>query len=214
MTPPPKTGPARFGYRRENGMLIADPDEAPVCLRIFELFAEHQRRQTAADILHQEGHRTRAGAMFTAQTITRLLTDKTVLGIKGEVEAIVPKELWERCNAILDAQKAAGGATRGVAHLFSGLVHCVCGQKMYVPSNGRKYVCPDCRNKIAADDLEFVFRSQMKSYPLPDRTTSNTQDLYDTWPQLPFKAKREIVEAVTKRIDVADKKVTCSLFSL
>ena len=136
----PKSGPASFGFKRHNGKLVAHEDEAPIRLLMFELFAEHQRKKTVADILYADGHRTRAGVLFTAQTITRLLTDKSVTGIEGEVEAIVPMGLWDRCNAILDAQRNAGGAKRTVAHLFSGLVHCSCGQKMYVPSNAQKYV--------------------------------------------------------------------------
>lgn len=210
----PKSGPASFGLKRHDGMLVAHPEEAPIRFHIFVLFAEHQRKKTVAEVLNAEGHRTRAGVLFTAQTISRLLTEKSVTGIEGEVEAIVPMELWERCNTILQAQQNAGGAKRTVAHLFSGLVHCACGQKMYVPSNARKYVCSDCRNKIATDDLELVFRSQLKSYNLPDKTKQAVQNLHDDWPKLPFKFKREFIETVTKRIEVTDKKVTCFLFSL
>ena len=181
---------------------------------MFELFTEHQRKKTVAEILNSEGYRTRVGVYFTAQTITRLLIEKAVTGIKGKVEAIVPKELWERCNAILNAQQSTGGVKRTVAHLFSGLVHCACGQKMYVPSNARKYVCNDCRNKIATDDLEMVFRSQIKNYNLPTDIKQSILNLYNNWPELPFKFKREIIETITKRIEVADKKVTCFLFSL
>lgn len=215
MATAPRTGPARFGYRRENGRLVADPDEAPVVLRIFELFAEHQRRQTVAEILNQEGCRTRAGAIFTTQTVTRLLNEEAFTGTEDGVAAIVSRDLWERCNAILQAQQAAGGARRSVAHLFSGFVHCGgCGQKMYVPSKGRKYVCNDCRIKIAAEDLELIFRSQLKTYALSDAASPSNQTLHECWPTLSFKNKREIVEAVTKRIDVAGKKITCYLFSL
>lgn len=210
----PRSGPTSFGYRRHEGRLVADETEAPIRRRVFELFAEHQRKKTVAEILNAEGHRTRAGVMFTAQTITRLLTDTSVTGIEGEAEAIVPEELWERCNTILQAQQTAGGAKRGVAHLFSGFVHCACGQKMYVPSNARKYVCSDCRNKIATEDLEMVFRSQLNAYALPDDALPKGRSIYNDWPTLPFKSKRDVVEAVTKRIEVADKKVTCFLFSL
>ena len=214
MSKRPKSGPTSFGFKRHNGKLVAHDDEAPIRLRIFELFAEHQRKKTVAEILNAEGHRTRADVLFTAQTVTRLLTEKSVIGIKGEIEAIVPEELWERCNAILRAQQKAGGVTRTVAHLFSGLVHCNCGQKMYVPSNAQKYVCGDCRNKIATEDLEMIFRSQLKGYNLPGDAEQSAQTLHNDWPKLPFKFKREFVEAVTKRIEVADKKVTCFLFSL
>ncbi len=210
----PRTGPTSFGYRRAGGKLVADPDEAPVRLQIFELFAKHQRKRTVAEILNAEGYRTRAGSIFSAQTITRLLTDKTVKGIEGEAEQLVPEELWQRCNSILESQKNAGGAKRTVANLFAGFVFCSCGQKMYVPSNSPKYVCSDCRNKIPKDDLDLAFRSQLKSYPLPDNFKKNNLTLYDRWNSMSFENKRGIVESITQRIEVGDKRVTCFLISL
>ncbi len=75
---------------------------------------------------------------------------------------------------------------------------------MYVPSNARKYVCADCRNKITTEDLEMIFRSQIKGYPLPADAPEAGSKLYDDWPKLPFKFKREFVETVTKRIEVAE----------
>lgn len=208
------TGPASFGYRRQDGRLVPDESEAPIRRRIFELFAEHQRKKTVAEILNAEGHRTRAGVLFTAQTITRLLTDENVKGISGEVEALVPEDLWERCNAILRSQKNTGGARRKVINLFSGYVYCACGPKMYVPSNTRKYICGDCRNKIASGDLEMIFRSQLKNLGSPNDGETAIGQLYERWPFLSFDDKRAVVEAVTNRLEVGDKKVTCFLFSL
>ena len=209
-----KTGPAGYGYRREDGKLVADEKEAPVRRLIFELFAKHQRKKKVAEILNGDGHRTRVDGMFTAQTITRLLTDETVKGIEGEAEPLVSEELWQRCNSILETQKNAGGAKRGVAHLFSGFVYCSCGQKMYVPSGSPKYVCSDCRNKIPKDDLELAFRSQLKSYVLPNNLNEKNLNLYDRWNSLSFEGRRCVVESITHRIEVDDKRVTCFLISL
>lgn len=209
-----QTGPAPYGYTREDGRLVLNTDEAPVRLRLFELFAEHSRKKTVAEIINGEGHTTRAGVMFTSQTITRLLTDPRVLGVPGEVEQLVPQDLWDRCQAILGSQKEKGSVTRRVSHLFSGVLHCGCGQKMYVPSSSPKYVCSDCRNKIAPGDIEDIFHAQLEAYPLPSDLASADQGLYDKWPSLPFEGKRTVVEAITKRIEVADKKVTCFLYIL
>jgi len=208
----PNTGPTPFGYERKEGLLVLEPQEASTRLRLFELFAEHGRKKTVAEIVNAEGHRTRAGAMFTSQTISRLLTDPRVLGVPGEVEQLVPQELWDRCQAVLQSQQEKGSVTRRVAHLFSGVLFCSCGQKMYVPSSSPKYVCADCRNKIAPDDLEDIFHAQLQNYPLPEDLKSCDQGLFEKWPSLPFEGKRAVVEAITQRIEVADKKVTCSLY--
>ena len=59
-----KVGPASFGYKREGGRLVLHPDEAPIRLRIFELFAEHERKKTVAEILNAALNKAAAIASF------------------------------------------------------------------------------------------------------------------------------------------------------
>jgi site-specific DNA recombinase len=82
------------------------------------------------------------------------------------VEPIVSEELWNECNAILDERSDRHVQRRGhpPVHLFTGLVHCQCGEKMYVPSKSRKYVCYKCRGKVGINDLEAVFQEQLKDF--------------------------------------------------
>lgn len=206
-----KSGPTSFGYQRRDGKLIAHPEEAPIRRRIFELFAEHQRKKTVAEILNAEGAKTRNGAHFSGQTIGRLLQEEAVIGIPGEVEQLVSKELFERCQALLAAQTRDGGAKRKVVHLFAGYVFCSCGGKMYVPSNAQKYICGDCRTKIPTDDLEAVYCSQL---PTELKAQMGKTELRYKWNGLPFDTKREIIECVTHRIEIDDNNVTCCFFAL
>lgn len=211
-----KAGPTPFGYRREDDRFVLDTKEAPIRRRMMELFLEHQRKKTVAEILNAEGHRTRNGSMFTGQTIGRLLADDIVTGRNGEADVLVDRDVFERCQQIIETQKQDGGAKRKSRHLFAGLAYCSCGGKMYVPSGSHKYVCRDCKEKIYSADLEQIFVSQLRNNDGSVELPARFEQVLHQWPELPFESKRAIIEALTARITVhcSLNKVVLSLISL
>jgi site-specific DNA recombinase len=185
----PLGGAAPFGYRWENRELVPDDKEAPIRRLMYELFLTHQRKKTVADLLNKAGHRTRNGSKFTDTTVDRLLRDTTAKGIRranytkslGEgknwvrkpkeewietpIEPIIDLALWEHVNSIIEQrQRNRKKPSRRPVQLFAGLAFCHCGEKMRVPSNSPKYVCPNCHNKISTNDLEEIFRLQLKNF--------------------------------------------------
>ncbi len=185
----PLGGAAPFGYRWENRELVPDQKEAPVRRLMYELFLKYRRKKTVANVLNEAGYRTRNGSKFTFTTVNRLLRDPTAKGIRranhtkslGEgkkwvqkpqdewvetsIEAIVSVEVWEQVNAILEQRRQSWKKpSRRPVQLFAGLTFCHCGQKMRVPSNSPKYVCPKCHNKISTNDLEEIFHHQLKDF--------------------------------------------------
>lgn len=219
----PLGGAAPFGYEWKGKELIVNKQEAPVRKLIYELFAEHRKKGTVAKKLNEMGHRTRNGSEFTDTTIGRLLHDSTAKGIrlanytkslgdgkkwvlKPESEwvqitcpAIVDAELWDRCERLLTEQEEAGKRpVKPATHLFSGILFCGCGGKMYHYPSGDTYKCSKCRKtKIASADIEEIYFGELKEFLLSD---SNFDSFLS-------KAKEEI-SAKEKRLEllVKDKK--------
>jgi site-specific DNA recombinase len=214
-------GQAPYGYQWKDNELLIDPVESPVRKLMYELFRDHKRKKTVARLLNEQGYRTRNGGKFTDTTIDRLLRDPIAKGIrranytrnqdgKGswvlkpesewvylEIEPIVSEELWEECNSFLNAQRnKLKRVTKPAVYLFSGLVYCVCGPKMYVPSNNPKYTCQKCRNKMPIDDLEAVFHEQVKNFLISD------QEINDHLEQ-----GNEVVKEKTELLSVLEKEI-------
>jgi len=190
----PLGGQASYGYRWLGKELVIDQGEAPIRKMVYELFLVHRRKGTVAKTLNEMGYRTRNGSKFSDTTIGRLLRDSTAKGvrianytkslgdnrkwvIKPESEwvqltcpQVVKTEIWDECNAILDQQETKNKRPVKIAvHLFTGILHCACGSKMHIPSDGKKYICYKCRkNRIASDDLEEIYYENLKSFLLTD----------------------------------------------
>lgn len=185
----PLGGAAPFGYEWKDKKLVVNPKDAAVRKLVYELFAEHRRKKTVARILNDRGFRTRTGGKFSDTTVARLITDTTAKGehrlnytksvgngkawtlkpehewIVNRVEPIVPLELWDRCNVLLENRRTKGERPQKKGkNPLSGLVRCDCGKKMYIPFDSPKWVCYSCRNKIPVADLESAFREEIKGF--------------------------------------------------
>ena len=188
----PLCGAAPFGYRWEgekNKRLVLDELEAPVRKLMYEIFARTKRKKTTAKELNKLGYRTRKGGRFADSSIDRLLRDPMAKGIrranyskshgpnKGwelkpssewvltDCPAIVSEELWNDCNQYLIEQyQQRRKPGRQSLYQLAGFVECQCGKKMYVYHSNRLYSCKRCKNKISVDDIDEIFRIQLKSF--------------------------------------------------
>jgi site-specific DNA recombinase len=218
----PLGGAAPYGYQWKDRKLVPDPQEAPVRKLMYELFLQHRRKQTVARLLSEAGYRTRNGSKFADNTVDRLLRDPTAKGVRranytqslGEkkhwklkpekdwvltpVEPIICEELWEQCNLILNERRQKGNrSARKAVQLFAGVTYCMCGTKMYVPSNTPKYVCYRCRNKIPVVDLEGVFHEQLKSFFLSPKEMLGFLEAADET----IKAKQELLVSLQQELE-------------
>ena len=173
--------------------LLVVPEEAAVARRVFELFAEHRRKGAVARLLNEAGYRTREGKQWYDATVNRVLRNPCAKGTyvynisrklgswrseeKPEdqwsrlaVEPIVSVDVWEQANRILESQeKRPARLGKTPTRPFSGVAFCRCGQKMYIPTGSRKYMCYTkgkrvCKTSIDAQTLDSIFCEQLKSY--------------------------------------------------
>ena len=218
----PTAGAPPFGYKRENGKLAINEEEAPVLRLIYELFDEHKRRKTVCRLLNTRGYRTRGGRPWSDTSLERLIVNPTNKGenrvnytrrsdttkgtvLKPESEwvwrecpAVVDADLWDRCNAELEGRRLAGARppAKKTAHLFAGYAFCTCGEKMYVRHRSTKYVCEGCRNKIPTDDLEAVFRFRLRDFIFsPDEMRAHRAAADEA-----LREKERLIEAATAEL--------------
>lgn len=186
-------GRPSLGYKWVNNELIIDEQFAPLRKLIYELFLKHKRKKTVATLLNEQGYRSRDGKKFTDMAIHHLLCDSTAKGerranyqkkagsrmvfkpaeewVITPCPAIVSIDIWEECNRLLDASekkhKRLGPKPK---HLLAGFVECACGKKMYVfhKTKDTAFVCKKCNNRIAENDLNDIYRMQLKTFLLTD----------------------------------------------
>ena len=181
-------GSVPMGYRAENKRLVVVPDDAEVVREIFRRYVEVQSPKLIAMELNGRGITTRQGKKWDSSHIARILSNHTYVGevkykdaiCKGEQEAIVPRELWDRVKAI-----RAGGAPHAdrarrqetIAPLKNILRCGHCGGAMmptYTTRNGRRYYyyacCKDGKRAVSecpvrqvpAGDIEELVKSQTR----------------------------------------------------
>src|SRR6201997_107725 len=110
-----------LGYRNITGpdgkkIIVTDPGIAPLIARLFEWYArgdislkEAARKAHAAGLIYPK-----SGAKVPVSTIHTILRNRLYTGwfewngklIRGKHEALVPVELWERVQVVLDGHSA------------------------------------------------------------------------------------------------------------
>jgi DNA invertase Pin-like site-specific DNA recombinase len=165
-----------LGYDIVGGKLVINPKEAELVREIFTRFLEVGSAAEVARRLREEGKTTKdwitkkgtphKGKPLQANAIYNVLHNRKYVGdmphldkvYKGEQEAIVTREQWDRAHEAL--------AVRTVAHtrlkrksptLLRGVLKCgYCGRSMtsdYSMKNGRRYFYYQCvRSRKEPDD--------------------------------------------------------------
>lgn len=181
------TGQPPFGFCWKGTRLVRKGNESHIRTLIFELFEQHRSKTTVANLLNEQGYRTRRNSKWSDVTVSRQLTCSSAIGIYAvnktivdesgtrierpkeewdfvDCEAIIPKDLWDRVQSLLEepSSKSPSRSTQSNTP-FSGVLRCACGKPMSIPSGSSKFACRTCGNRIPSNDLEEIFLGQFKN---------------------------------------------------
>ena len=155
-------GTLPFGYsvNKENGLLLVNPETAPIVREIFSRYDKGELIKTIVNDLNARGLRNNYGRPFQASAMTILLKNRKYIGdyrygdmiIPGGVPAIVDKDIFERVQIRMEANKKTPGKAKAKdEYLLSGKVFCgTCGGHFVGESgksgNGTRYCYYKCIN--------------------------------------------------------------------
>ena len=149
-----------LGYRNVTGpdgkkIIAVDPALSPIVARLFEWYArgdislkEAARKAHAAGLTYPK-----SGAKVPVSTVHTILRNRLYTGwfewngklIQGKHEALVPVELWERVQGVLDGRFAKKAKRGKHDFAFSGLIAChACGCAVVGEIKKQRYVYYHC----------------------------------------------------------------------
>ena len=145
-------GRVPLGYDLANRKLVVNEIEAARVRRVFELFIETGSGVETVRCLQAEGITAKSGKLLDKGDVYKALNLRTYIGevthkeniYRGEHQAIVPRDLWDRAHAILQVSprtRAAQNRQHAPA-LLKGLIFGTDGRSMsptHAVKNGRRY---------------------------------------------------------------------------
>lgn len=156
-------GQTVLGLRKgADGRFELDPATAPVVRRIFEEYAAGDSAKEIYTRLNAEGYRTSRGGLFNKNSLRRILQNEKYVGVyefkdirvEGAIPAIVERELFEKCQSMVERHHRAPAALRETSFLLTAKLFCGhCGEPMTgdggTSRTGRVYYYYTCNGRRA-----------------------------------------------------------------
>ena len=149
-----------LGYKNITGAdgrktIAVDEEVAPFVVRVFELYATGQYAlRDLAKRMRTDGFvYPRSGNPIPASTLQTILRNRLYTGwfewhgklYQGKHEPLVPAELWERVQGVLDGRNASKHRRAKHDFAFSGLISCArCGCSVVGEIKKQKYIYYHC----------------------------------------------------------------------
>ena len=201
------SGQQPFGYKwADKNNMVVDEEKATIVRKAYDLFIEHGKIKRVITILNDAGYYA-SKSPWSPKSMKRLLVNPIYTGtyqrnytkslgnkknwelkpkeewIPMEVEPILSQETWDKVQHLLATrpQMYSAGVPKEGKYLFSGVLKCECGKKLYVaPYKGMtipRYNCTECKNKINEDVLVEKFLPVLHSIVVnPDDLKSESDN--------------------------------------
>ncbi|WP_438445756.1 recombinase family protein [Gorillibacterium sp. sgz5001074] len=166
--------PRLFGFRfdTERDVLVVEPGQAQVVMRIFRMAAGGLSGEEIARTLAREGVPAPRGSRWFGSTVTRILHNRSYLGeykayktdyhqgykrkrpeseqYSLPIEPLVEEELFQEAQRTLLRSRTRTGRPAKREVLLAGLAKCPCGRSMVAggASSGRPYSYYICTSKL------------------------------------------------------------------
>ena len=142
------------------GVLKPNEAERELVLLIFRTYVKEQSFRAVAQIINEKGYRTKSyvsrrdkvhsGKKFNKTQIMRMLQNEFYIGkithkgkvYEGQHEPIIPLELWNRVQAVIETNRVSGARRRKQnlhTFLLQGLIKCGFCQSHMTPSQARNH---------------------------------------------------------------------------
>lgn len=133
-------GPYGYRYDKTNNTLVVVPDHAERVREIFRLYADRKwGANKIAAYLNQSSIPGKLGGQWSTETIRGILRQPAYVGkirwhdqcYDASHEPILPQELWDAAQALIEGRKRIPCRTHQSQHLLCGIAACGrCGKKL------------------------------------------------------------------------------------
>lgn len=215
-----------LGYQKSSLSIESDPGTGPIIAKAFQRIAGGQAKDSVLGWVTRRGLRSRTGGKITPRCFGRILRNPLYAGqirtmgveARGSFRPLIPEELFERVQLILDGKKLPI-RTYARSHPDFPLrqfVSCQCGRPLTASwSKGRNgryayYHCPNprCRVRTKKDQIEEAFLQLVRRLqPDPDYSALFMQLLRDAWESRSRQASERQTQ-LTRELDAVAAKLS------
>lgn len=142
-------GTIALGYKLENQLPVIDPNESKTIELIFNQYIKTESTSNLVRLLNANNIKTKRGGSWTTKTVADIIRNPFYKGCyrynyresaRGDIKdkkewiykednhpAIISKDLWQKCNDIMDKNALRSNAMHRAdvtPHVFSGLLYC------------------------------------------------------------------------------------------